>query len=711
MIEFLETRTMFAMGIGVGYYGPLYINGTSAADTITFTQSGDTLTVVLNGVSKNHSLYHNIPGTTPGSSIGQHVITRIVVDGKEGNDVIKANDSVVKAMEIFGGAGNDSVVGGFGEDTIYGGTSAYTGAPETGQDTLEGGWDDDKLYASASAGCLIRGGFGNDLLYGGSGVDTLFGGYGSDTVLGNGGNDWVLGDVGNDVVNGGSGNDLLFGGDNDDTLSGGSGDDGMWGDAGYDTFNAEDGDDSYRGGDGIDTISYSARVTGQSISQDGVANDGQGGEADNVGDDIEYLYGSAGNDVISGSPFANKIWGGAGADSIRGGDARDIIYGEAGNDEIWGDGGDDVLDGGSLADSLHGGIGNDLINGGDYRDILWGDAGDDSLHGNAGDDTLVGIGGGVSDRLYGEAGNDGFWLDGDSTETHDADSAESSARNVHRVNNFMFGISKNAVGQDLADPDADVNNAGYSPVKNRFDANPLFDDNLPRISDVNQGALGDCYFLGGLGAIAKQNPDVIRQSIVDLGDDTYAVRFYRDGAWEYYRVDNELPARVSMNADFSLNYSGVAYAGLGSDGALWAPLMEKAYVFYECGFDAQYGVIEGGFCDYAFKALNISTWDKDTDDDDAMSVIANQLAAGNAVTVATSFSLNGFDTGDSIVLNHCYTVISIDQAAGTITLRNPWGSDAGTAPGSWVQGNNDGYVTFTWQSFVDHTARFYVGSV
>ena len=699
MFENLETRTMLAM---VGSYAPLYINGTAAADTITLTQSGDTLTVVLNGVSKNYSLRTIIPGSTPGSVLYQNVVSKIVVNGLEGNDVIKGNDSVEKIMEVYAGAGNDSVVGGFNSDKIYG---------EGGQDTLEGGWDDDQIYASPYTGCVIRGGFGNDYIFGGSGVDTLWGGWGSDSILGQGGNDWILGEVGNDTLNGGSGNDLLFGGDSDDSINGGSGDDGMWGDAGFDTFAAEDGDDMYRGGDDVDTISYSSRSTGQSISQDGVANDGQGDEEDNVGDDIEWIYGSAGADVISGSPFANKIWGGGGDDAIRGGDGVDIVYGEAGNDEIWGDAGNDVLDGGALADRLHGGSGNDLINGGDYRDILWGDSGDDSLHGQAGDDTLVGIGGGVSDRLYGEDGNDGFWLDTDSTETHDASSAESSARNVHRVNNFMFGITKTASGQDLPDPEADVNGGGYSPVKNRFDANPLFDDNLPRIGDINQGALGDCYFLCGLGSIARQNPDVIRQSIVDLGDDTYAVRFWRDGAWEYYRVDNELPAQVTMNPDFSLSFNGTAYAGLGSEGALWAALMEKAYVFYECGSDAQYGVIEGGFGDYAFKALNISHWDKDTDDDDAMSVIANQLAAGNAVTVATSFSLNGFDTGDSIVLNHCYSVISIDQSAGTITLRNPWGSDAGTAPGSWVQGANDGYVTFTWQSFVDHTARFYVGNV
>jgi hypothetical protein len=344
-------------------------------------------------------------------------------------------------------------------------------------------------------------------------------------------------------------------------------------------------------------------------------------------------------------------------------------------------------------------------------DSLWGGLGDDSVYGGADDDTLVAVGGGTKDKLFGEAGADGFWLDHNSSETHDASNAEANAGNVHRVNSFMFGLSKEAVGQDLPDPACMTSGASYDPNGDRYDANPLFGStNTVVLSDVDQGRLGDCYFLAGIGAVVYQQPNVIRQSIVELGDGTFAVRFKRNGSTEYYRIDNELPANLSMNNGVP-TWTGNAYARLGHNGALWVALLEKAYVFWECGADADYAVIEGGFGDYAYDALGLSSWTKDTDDDDAMAVIAQQLAQGKPVTVCTSFSLDGFDVGDSIVLNHCYTVVSINQASGTITLRNPWGTDAGSQSGAWVQGANDGYVTFTWQSFVDHTAKFYVAHV
>jgi hypothetical protein len=47
-------------------------------------------------------------------------------------------------------------------------------------------------------------------------------------------------------------------------------------------------------------------------------------------------------------------------------------------------------------------------------------------------------------------------------------------------------------------------------------------------SDVKQGALGDCYLLAALAAVAKTNPALIERMISDNGDGTYNVTIYED---------------------------------------------------------------------------------------------------------------------------------------------------------------------------------------
>jgi hypothetical protein len=73
-----------------------------------------------------------------------------------------------------------------------------------------------------------------------------------------------------------------------------------------------------------------------------------------------------------------------------------------------------------------------------------------------------------------------------------------------------------------------------------------------------------------LAAIADANADFIRQMVVDLGDGTYAVRFFRDGQEVYVRVD----------ADLWTENGALEYANFGADGSLWVAIVEKAYAFF-----------------------------------------------------------------------------------------------------------------------------------
>ncbi|MCK5384923.1 MAG: tandem-95 repeat protein, partial [Alphaproteobacteria bacterium] len=119
---------------------------------------------------------------------------------------------------------------------------------------------------------------------------------------------------------------------------------------------------------------------------------------------VDYIYGTPGNDALYGGDGADELFGGDGKDRLYGNDGDDILHGESGNDRLYGGDGDDELFGGDGRDRLYGGNGDDELFGGDDKDWLYGNDGDDILHGESGNDRL--FGGNGADELYGGDGRD-----------------------------------------------------------------------------------------------------------------------------------------------------------------------------------------------------------------------------------------------------------------------------------------------------------------
>ena len=76
------------------------------------------------------------------------------------------------------------------------------------------------------------------------------------------------------------------------TISGGAGNDTLFGGNGADSFDcgtATDGSDVMNGAGGTDTADYRLRTANLTVSIDGVANDGETAEGDNVKSDVENI--------------------------------------------------------------------------------------------------------------------------------------------------------------------------------------------------------------------------------------------------------------------------------------------------------------------------------------------------------------------------------------------------------------------------------------
>ncbi|HEX8916711.1 MAG TPA: C2 family cysteine protease [Humisphaera sp.] len=452
----------------------------------------------------------------------------------------------------------------------------------------------------------------------------------------------------------------IYGGDGNDNIKSGRGNDYVDGGNGNDTLRGSDGDDTIRGMKGADTI-YAG------LGDDNV----QGGRGN------DYVDGEQGNDFLLGNGMADDGTTYPDNDTIRGGEGNDLVDGMGGDDVVYGDHG---------FDEVHGGAGNDRVYGG---------ADNDRLMGGPGDDVLVAIGGGTGDLIWGEAGRDSFWLD-DARTTElvlDGDAAESAGSAFHFVNQFENNVTydngvllqerptKELYGQPLRDPMAPEAFAN-------FGKNPLFGANGPRMEDVRQGNVGDCYFLAGLSSIARTNPYRIRDAVVDLGDGTYAVRFANNGVAEYYRVDADLPVSGGVPS----------YAKLGANNSLWVAIMEKAFAYHRYSDGGKYEWLALGRSEEPFKAI-AAPWAEfwGTNGTSLLSQVKQQLDAGRAV-VASSVNSSPLG-GVAFITQHQYVVTNVDLAAGKITVRNPWGYDGVTNN----DGNqSDGLLTFTAAQFAQY---------
>jgi Ca2+-binding RTX toxin-like protein len=251
---------------------------------------------------------------------------RSTLNGEAGDDVLTASPSPGFFTEMDGGTGSDTFVGGTGGSSL---DYSARGTPVTV--TIDGAANDGEA------------GEGDNV---GSHLGSITGGRASDTLSGGGDDDHIIGGPGDDRLTGADGSDWLEGEEGDDTISGGAGDDSFEGGAGADDLTGGDGEDY-----AFEYAVPSSVPTNLNVTLDDVANDGHGGEGDNVHSDIEDLDTWSGDDMIVGSSAANVIDGTAGNDTIDGAGGEDFIYGSGGNDTIRArDGFNDLVDCGSGSD-------------------------------------------------------------------------------------------------------------------------------------------------------------------------------------------------------------------------------------------------------------------------------------------------------------------------------------------------------------------------
>jgi Calpain family cysteine protease/Calx-beta domain/Ser-Thr-rich glycosyl-phosphatidyl-inositol-anchored membrane family len=231
------------------------------------------------------------------------------------------------------------------------------------------------------------------------------------------------------------------------------------------------------------------------------------------------------------------------------------------------------------------------------------------------------------------------------------------------LGNLFAGSSstqmENLVGKWFLGNDRPLSSYGY-----QYFSQPLYANGI-NADDVRQGQVGDCYFLATLSAIANEQPQYIQDMFIDNGDNTFTVRFFKNGVAEYVTVDRFLP-KASW---------GAAYANAATE--LWVALAEKAYAqLAESKWSRSststnsYDSISGGWMSNVIPQVT------------AMGGVAKSIGSttkaqlislANSNTLLTAGFVYGTIAGDGIVNGHAYTITGYDAVTDKFFLRNPWG--------------------------------------
>jgi hypothetical protein len=217
---------------------------------------------------------------------------------------------------------------------------------------------------------------------------------------------------------------------------------------------------------------------------------------------------------------------------------------------------------------------------------------------------------------------------------------------------------------------------------------PGEDKHAVEAHDVAQGALGDCYFVAGMAAVARANPDAIQDLIKDNGDGTFEVSLYvrKDRLSRPSKVTQTIDAQIPTKSGGAEVLYAESVDRDGEDRELWPSLLEKALAQHKGSYeDIQGSKIANGMAFGGATELLTGKAEgyRSTDGmsrDEILRVLSAALADNKPVTVdSREMSADPEMTKQANAMNvygnHAYAVEAVDVEKGTIRLQNPWGSN------------------------------------
>ena len=204
----------------------------------------------------------------------------------------------------------------------------------------------------------------------------------------------------------------------------------------------------------------------------------------------------------------------------------------------------------------------------------------------------------------------------------------------------------------------------------------LFGETGISVRDVNQGWIGNCWFMSSASALAEV-PGRIERMFLNTDNKVnehgiYGVNFYTLGIKHTVLVDDYIPT----DSDYS--YPQTLFAHLGDDNSIWSLILEKAFAKYH----GNYEHIVGGWPVVATRTLSgapfDTMWHTEHTTDEIWDELQRTDHIDDIIQMGTPGSSDQNANEDGLANNHAYTVIGVTTLSNEqrlVKLRNPWGSE------------------------------------
>lgn len=226
-----------------------------------------------------------------------------------------------------------------------------------------------------------------------------------------------------------------------------------------------------------------------------------------------------------------------------------------------------------------------------------------------------------------------------------------------------------------------------------FDQSRLFINGV-HPDDVDQGLLGDCFFLSSIASIAQQNGKFIQKMVSAEPDGTFRIQLYKRRF-----LGPPVPKTIIVDNLFPVKDDKPVFAGLGdsektAEGVffeIWPMVLEKGYA----QLMGSYNAIIGGWPHDAMTSLTGKASRQLNPATTTVEQLADLFESKHAIAIYTRsdfrFNLGGrvIDLpdrtghsrfkkhGGDLSAGHAYFISGVSRADNLIKIRNPWGWEHG----------------------------------
>lgn len=223
-------------------------------------------------------------------------------------------------------------------------------------------------------------------------------------------------------------------------------------------------------------------------------------------------------------------------------------------------------------------------------------------------------------------------------------------------------------------------------------------------NDVDQGLLGDCYFLSSIASIAQHQPSFIKGLIEPKEDKSYDVQLFKRewfGRLHPMRINVHAVVPQKDGKPVFTRVGDVIKSRFGRQVEVWPIILEQAYADMMGG----YNKVIGGWPHHAMESLTGLKSESFKASAADLPKLEKMAADGYAMACYTRMEVKWkitdkfvidfpdrtrhprfskhqkkdekAEAGYYLAPGHAYYITAVDAAANMIKLRNPWGWNSG----------------------------------